>query len=201
MWQGFRAHLDDFIDGEEGQKTATEVLFDWAWEHFRKAATPSTARCHVRQAHCPPVYLQWAGHAVCIVGAVKRQFHKHAAAEKHLLIFNPERRTSDMYEALTKPMPEVPEPYPAWWCQLAWSALRALRGPRILLDEAIAQSAGQPGQSEKGPGGENGPYQTLTIPHGWVCDASESARVRQPEDACTQHVGNQPALVLAEHMR
>ena len=76
--------------------------------------------------------------------------------------------------------------------------MKVAKGSRILLEEAIAQSAGQPGTSEKGPGGENGPYQTMHIAHGWVFSAEERARVRSPEDACTQHVGNRPPVVLSQ---
>ena len=35
-WSGIRAQLHDFIDGEEGQPTASELLFEWVWKHFRR---------------------------------------------------------------------------------------------------------------------------------------------------------------------
>ena len=46
------------------------------------------------------------------------------------------------------------------------SDLISSQGKRILFDEATNKSASAPG--EKGPGGPNGPYQTLTVPLGWV---------------------------------
>ena len=69
--------------------------------------------------------------------------------------------------------------------------------PRILLEEAIAKSAGNKDASDKGPGGESGPYQTMHVPHGWVTDPEERERVRAPEDACTQYVGDKQPAVLS----
>ena len=46
-------------------------------------------------------------------------------------------------------------------------------------------------------GGVNGPYQTMHVPHGWVTDPEERERVRAPEDACTQYVGDKQPAVLS----
>ena len=91
----------------------------------------------------------------------------------------------------------APEPCPRWWQIVAWTANRASKGPRILLEEAIAKSAGNKDASDKGPGGESGPYQTMHVPHGWVTDPEERERVRAPEDACTQYVGDKQPAVLS----
>ena len=197
-YTGLGAQLNDFIDGEEGEATASEVLFEWVWEYLNRHQRPADRMEHVKRSAVAPIYLQWAGHAVCIVGACRRQFHGSSPIERHLLIFNPERKTPELHAALSKPEPEVPEPHPAWWGMIAWSAIKALRGPRILLDEAVAQSAGMPGMSEKGPGNENGPYQTMHVPPGWVMKKSERRNIRSPEDACTQHVGNNAPMVLSQ---
>ena len=207
-WSGTGAQLNDFIDGAEGEKCATDLLFDWVWntlcrtqiydgdgdERNESGSHPDT----VRKCRTAPIYLQWAGHAVCVVGAVRRQFHETAKPERHLLIFNPESSTRELHAALLKtPNSMAPEPCPRWWQIVAWTANRASKGPRILLEEAIAKSAGNKDASDKGPGGESGPYQTMHVPHGWVTDPEERERVRAPEDACTQYVGDKQPAVLS----
>jgi hypothetical protein len=205
-WSGVGTQLHDFIDGEEGESTASELLFEWVWKHlYNNPQHASMANGPLADAaspvccsRAPPIYLQWAGHAVCIVGAVRRRLHKQAAPERHLLIFNPESNTQELHAAMCRREEEFAVPFPPWWRMVAWPAIRTRRGPRILLAEAIEQSAGNPGTSEKGPGGENGPYQTMCLTRGWVVSEEERERVRSPEDACTQHVGDRAPVVLAE---
>ena len=181
----------------------------------------SPVGCSVRRSGrsaFPPVYLQWAGHAVVIVGAVRRKLSMQAKTENFLLIFNPESPTIDVHGTLHRPEPPMPssahaaaagsaqaaaagpDPSPPWWKHLAWPALKSRSGPRILLGEAIQHSAGMPGpQSEKGPGGVDGPYQTMHVPPGFVVSATERRFVFSPEHACTQHVGDAAPLVLKDH--
>ena len=194
-WVGTRAELHDFIDGPDGQRTSAELLFEWVWSHLRSHA-PSVGGRGPRVSRCAPIYLQWAGHAVCIVGACRRQMHSQAAVEKHLLIFNPEHSINRLLEALEEPEPRVPIPFPLWWRLLAhWSVAARKTSRRITLAEATSHSEGNP--SGKGPGGENGPYQTMVVPLGWETRATRRAFVRSPEDACTQHIGDEPPQLLA----
>ena len=83
---------------------------------------------------------------------------------------------------------------------VAFPAVRVAHRPRVLLREAFAKASpwpAQPGQAAQGPGGENGPYQTMHVPTGWVVSPEERQGVRSPEDACTQHEGNKPPFVLS----
>ena len=137
--------------------------------------------------------MQWAGHAVCIVGAMRRRRHA-ALVERHLLLFNPERATAALHAALaTADKPSAP--YPKWWADMAWSATRTAGRRRIGLEEALTQPC--PG-NEKGPGGEDGPYQALHVPYGWVCQPKARARVKVPEQATIQYVGDDPPVRITK---
>ena len=75
---------------------------------------------------------------------------------------------------------------------------------QVRIDEAIAKSAGAVHDGtgsveDRGPGGEAGPYQVMVVPHGWVTSDAERHRVRMPEDACTQHVGDNEPVVLCRN--
>lgn len=184
-WTGAKAELHDFIDGPGNEKTSSELLFEWVWDHLCRSAE-TTEGDGVRRCKCGPVYLQWAGHAVVIVGAVRRQLHKQQPPERHLLIFNPETWTEVLYDALRAPEPsEAPDPEARWWKIVAWNA-KKVGVRRVTIEEAVAC----PTSELKGPGGENGPYQTMYVPAGWVTSARERQYARSPEDACTQHVGD-----------
>ena len=189
-WTGARARLHDFIDGPGDEKTSSELLFDWVWDHLCKSADACLgAEGGVRRCRCSPIYLQWAGHAVCIVGAVRRQLDRLQPPERHLLIFNPETWTETVYDALREPEATPPLPMSKWWKLIAWSANKVGKR-RVTLQEAVSY----PVDNLKGPGGECGPYQTMHVPSGWTTNEVERSYARSPEDACTQHVGNQPAI-------
>jgi uncharacterized membrane protein YgcG len=189
-WTGARARLHDFIDGPGDEKTSSELLFDWVWDHLCKSADACLgAEGGVRRCRCSPIYLQWAGHAVCIVGAVRRQLDRLQPPERHLLIFNPETWTETVYDALREPEATPPLPMSKWWKLIAWSANKVGKR-RVTLQEAVSY----PVDNLKGPGGETGPYQTMHVPSGWTTNEVERSYARSPEDACTQHVGNQPAI-------
>lgn len=194
-WVGTCAELHDFIDGPEDEATASDLLFRWVWDHLDAHAAGSggahgrdRARGGIHRCQCPPLYLQWAGHAVCIVGACHRKMHRNAPPERHLLIFNPIRTTEQVLSALSATS-GLSDPHAQWWSLLAWTANRI--GPRVTREQ-VNSSESQ--SSETGPGGEAGPYQILVMPAGWAHTQRDRMEVRSPEDACTQHIGNAPPL-------
>ena len=186
-WVGTRAELHDFIDGPEGEKTSSEILFDWVWEHFTSCVRHHGGGC-IRRAKCLPLYLQWAGHAVCVVGACKRQANAQCPLERHLLIFNPIKKTEDVLFTL-QPSSSRGDPLAPWWLCFSWAIKRS--GRRVTLMEAIGAQASA---GLKGPGGEAGPYQVLVVPPGWESSDRDRQLVRTPDDRCTQHVGDSPPL-------
>jgi hypothetical protein len=205
-WTGMRAELHDFIDGEEpSSPKASDLLFDWVWDHFCRHTSrhlPEDVHSPVRRCAACPLFLQWAGHAVAIVGAVRRQLNRHATPERHLLLYNSEKGTEELYEALTR---ELEGGAPAdtggtarakkdWWKMLAWSAKRG--GERVIFSKATEQSE-KWGESHLGPGGENGPYQVIHVRAGWELNELRRASVRSPEDLCVQHVGDAPPVHAA----
>ena len=146
-----------------------------------------------RSASCP-IYLQWAGHAVCIVGAVRRQMSSTSGVEKVLLIFNSERRTDHLHCALSAPDDERPDgspaPFPLWWTEISWTLKTgAKRITREAACQKTMEAAAVPGN---GPGGESGPYQVCVIPYGWETRQVKRRDVRHPEQECTQHIGSDP---------
>ena len=83
------------------------------------------------------------------------------------------------------------EAHAAWWKGIAWNANK-LGSRRITLEE-VSLSCAAPASNDKGPGGETGPYQTLVVPYGWSLTSLDRDGVREPDQACTQHVGDAPA--------
>ena len=134
----------------------------------------------LHRCQCPPLYLQWAGHAVVIVGACYRKLHRLGKPERHLLVFNPIRATEQLLSALTNPNGRT-DPNHLWWQYVSWDARRT--GPRVTREKVNSQESLD---SETGPGGEAGPYQILRILPGWAHTSIDRERVRSPEDACTQ---------------
>ena len=193
VWSHFDAHCEGergAAGGGGGIAGLPEFGCDGGGEgadlHGDGMAPSSLRGGGLHRCQCPPLYLQWAGHAVVIVGACYRKLHRLGKPERHLLIFNPIRATEQLLSALTNPNGRT-DPNQLWWQYVSWDARRT--GPRVTRDKVNSQESLE---SETGPGGEAGPYQILRLLPGWAHTSVDRELVRSPEDACTQHIGSAP---------
>ena len=218
-WAGTRALIHDFIDGEtRDERSAYDLLFDWVWRHFSKhahqpagATGPDNVHVPVSESNTPPLYLQWSGHAVCIVGAMRCQTNRKTPPTRHILVFNPEPSAEILYRALSgeeiKPQHRLQKQHaersaaakaassidtpvdkdepsvPSWWPFLIFSGgVRRFTPYSYALDYNATTNF-------QGNGSENGPYQVVYVPPGWEQRADKLC-LRHPEQVCIQHVGD-----------
>jgi uncharacterized protein involved in tellurium resistance len=108
-----------FRDLESGV-SAWEQLLVYVEEYFRKYVREDDAKFKVHRTYAPPIYLQYPGHSITIIGLETR--HDHT---KNLLVFDPIFKTAPaMHRLLGRqnirtPRPEVIDAYRRGYRQLS----------------------------------------------------------------------------------